>query len=115
EGDDAKAAPQKVLAVDPKDPEGYYTIGVSDWGKARKNALQSPADHNLTQKLEADGGTPKKICPQLAEQNGSLVDEALDHLHKAVDLRPSYEDAMAYINLAYRRQAELECGNDDAR
>jgi hypothetical protein len=22
---------------------------------------------------------------------------------------------MAYINLAYRRKAELECGNDDAR
>jgi tetratricopeptide (TPR) repeat protein len=43
------------------------------------------------------------------------VDEALDVLHKAIDLRPSYEDAMAYINLAYRRKAEIECGNDDAR
>jgi tetratricopeptide (TPR) repeat protein len=114
-GDDAKAWQQKVLAVDPKDPEAYYTIGVIDWGKARKNALQFLADHNLTEKQAADGGIPKKICPQLAEQNGSLVDEALDHLHKAVDLRPSYEDAMAYINLAYRRKAELECGNDDAR
>jgi tetratricopeptide (TPR) repeat protein len=43
------------------------------------------------------------------------VDEALEVLHKAVDLRPSYEDAMAYINLAYRRKAEIECGNADAR
>ena len=43
------------------------------------------------------------------------MDEALDSLHKAIDLRPSYENAMAYINLAYRRKAEIECGNDDAR
>jgi tetratricopeptide (TPR) repeat protein len=113
--DDAKAWQQKVLAVDPKDPEAYYTIGVIDWGRARKNALQFLTDHNLTEKQAADGGIPKKICPQLAEQNGPLVDEALDVLHKAIDLRPSYEDAMAYINLAYRRKAELECGNDDAR
>jgi tetratricopeptide (TPR) repeat protein len=113
--DDAKAWQQKVLAVDPKDPEAYYTIGVIDWGRARKNALQFLADHNLTEKQAADGGIPKKICPQLTEQNGPLVDEALDVLHKAIDLRPSYEDAMAYINLAYRRKAELECGNDDAR
>ena len=45
----------------------------------------------------------------------AVVDEALDVLHKAVDLRPSYEDAMAYINLTYRRKAEIECGNADAR
>ncbi len=114
-GDDAKQWQQKVLAADPKDPEAYYTIGVIDWGKARKNSLDFLAAHDLTEKQAADGGIPKKVCPQLAEQNAPLVDEALDQLHKAIDLRPSYEEAMAYINLAYRRKAEIECGNDDAR
>jgi tetratricopeptide (TPR) repeat protein len=113
--DDAKAWQQKVLAADPKDPEAYYTIGVIDWNKARKNSLDFLAANGMTEKQAADNGVPKKICPKLAELNGSLVDEALDSLHKAVDLRPSYEDAMAYINLAYRRKAEIECGNDDAR
>jgi tetratricopeptide (TPR) repeat protein len=113
--DDAKAWQQKVLAVDPKDPEAYYTIGVIDWNKARKNSLQVLADNGLTDKPDGNPGLPKKACEQLAAQNGPLVDEALDSLHKAIDLRPSYEDAMAYINLSYRRKAEIECGNADAR
>ena len=82
-----------MLAADPKDPEAYYTIGVIDWGKARKNALDFLGANGLTEKQAADGGIPKKICPKLAEQNSTLVDESLDSLHKAIDLRPSYEDA----------------------
>ena len=113
--DDAKAWQQKVLAADSKDPEAYYTIGVIDWNKARRNSLQVLADNGLTDKGDGNPGLPKKACDQLATQNGPLVDEALDVLHKAVDLRPSYEDAMAYINLTYRRKAEIECGNADAR
>lgn len=113
--DDAKAWQQKVLAVDSKDPEAYYTIGVIDWNKARKNSLDFLAANGLTEKQAADGAIPKKECPKLAALNGPLVEEALDSLHKAIELRPSYEDAMAYINLAYRRKAEIECGNDDAR
>jgi tetratricopeptide (TPR) repeat protein len=113
--DDAKAWQQKVLAADPKDPEAYYTIGVIDWNKARKNSLDFLAANGLTEKQAADGAIPKKECPKLAAMNGPLVDEAMDSLHKAIDLRPSYEDAMAYLNLAYRRKAEIECGNDDAR
>jgi tetratricopeptide (TPR) repeat protein len=113
--DDAKAWQQKVLAVDPKDPEAYYTIGVIDWNKARKNALDFFAANGLTEKQAADGAIPKKECPKLAAMNGPLVDEAMDSLRKAIDLRPSYEDAMAYLNLAYRRKAEIECGNDDSR
>ena len=113
--DDAKTWQQKVLAADPKDPEAYYTIGVIDWNKARKNSLQVLADNGLTDKPDGNPGLPKKACEQLAAENGPLVDEALDVLHKAIDLRPSYEDAMAYINLSYRRKAEIECGNADAR
>jgi tetratricopeptide (TPR) repeat protein len=113
--DDAKAWQQKVLAVDSKDPEAYYTIGVIDWNKARRNSLQVLADNGLTDKPDGNPGLPKKACEQLSQQNGPLVDEALDVLHKAIDIRPNYEEAMAYINLVYRRKAEIECGNADAR
>lgn len=113
--DDAKEWQQKVLAADPKDPEAYYTIGVIDWSKARKNSLETLSENGLTDKGDGNPGLPKKACQALAEKNGPLVDEALDVLHKAIDLRPSYEDAMAYINLAYRSKAEIECGDADAR
>ena len=34
---------------------------------------------------------------------------------KLRQLKENYDDAMAYINLLYRRKAENECGNEDAR
>jgi tetratricopeptide (TPR) repeat protein len=114
-GDDAKQWQEKVISVDPKDPEAYYTVGVIDWGKSRKNALDTLSAAGLTDKGDGNPGIPKAACLKLQQENTPLVDEALTMLHKAIDLRPSYEEAMAYINLAYRRKAEIECGNDAAR
>ena len=36
-------------------------------------------------------------------------------LQKALDLRPDYDDAMAYLNLMYREKADLECDDPAAR
>jgi hypothetical protein len=36
-------------------------------------------------------------------------------LQQAISINPTYEDAMQYMNLMYRRKANIECGNDDAR
>jgi hypothetical protein len=32
-------------------------------------------------------------------------------LNKALELRPQYDDAMAYMNLLYREKADTECDN----
>jgi hypothetical protein len=47
--------------------------------------------------------------------NTALTNEGLQFLNKAVDLNPTYDDAMQYIQLTYRRKADLECGNEPAR
>ena len=44
-----------------------------------------------------------------------MIQEGLDALNKAIQLKENYDDAMAYINLLYRRKADIECGNEDAR
>ena len=31
-----------------------------------------------------------------------------------MQLRPDYDDAMAYLNLMYRERADLECGDEAA-
>ena len=36
-------------------------------------------------------------------------------LQKAIDLRPDYDDAMAYFNLMWREKADIECGDEQAR
>jgi len=39
----------------------------------------------------------------------------MKYLNRAVEINPQYDDAMQYLNLDYRRKADLECGNDAAR
>jgi hypothetical protein len=35
-----------------------------------------------------------------------MIDEGVNNLKKAIELRPDYDDAMAYLNLLYRRKAD---------
>jgi tetratricopeptide (TPR) repeat protein len=111
--DQAKAYQRKVIEADPNDAEAYYTIGVIDWTVAYKNAIPVRQSFGLH-----DNGDPikdKKACAALAEKNTPLIQEGLDALNKATQLKANYDEAMAYINLLYRRKAETECGNEEAR
>jgi tetratricopeptide (TPR) repeat protein len=113
--DDAKAYERKVIAVDPNDAEAYYTIGVVDWMQAYKSAVAILAADGSTD----DGfGNPKKskgACQKIVDANTAPVAEGLNVLEKAVSINPNYEEAMTYLNLMYRRKADMECGNDAAR
>ena len=44
-----------------------------------------------------------------------MVEDGIQKLQKSLELRPDYDDAMAYLNLMYRERADLECDNPDAR
>lgn len=109
----AKEYQHKVLAVNPNDAAAQYTIGVIDWTQAYKNAI--PVRQSLGLHDNGDPIKDKKACADLAEKNGPLIQDGLDALNKATQLKSDYDDAMAYINLLYRRKADIECGDDDAR
>ena len=115
EFDKAKEWQKKVLEIDPNDADANYTIGVIDWGVSRKNSLKVLESTGSTDKGDGNPQLSKSDCAKLATLNGPMDDEALTYLNKAVEIRPSYDDAMAYLNLVYRRKAETECGNDTAR
>lgn len=106
--DDAKEWQKKVLAVDPKDPEAAYTIGVIDWTKAHENVLKALVPAGLNDDGEGNVKAPKKILQQIKEENDPLVAEGLSYLNQAVANRPNYDDAMAYLNLIYRRKADVD-------
>ncbi|WP_158752394.1 tetratricopeptide repeat protein [Acidobacterium sp. S8] len=115
EFDKAKEWQQKVLAVDPQDAEAAYTIGVIDWGIAHKNSVKILSEAGLQDDGNGNAKTPKKTCQTIVDQNSGIVNEGMQYLQKALDIRPTYDDAMAYMNLMYRQKASLECGNDQAR
>lgn len=111
--DQAKAWQNKVLAVDPNDPVANYTIGVIDWRQAYKNAIATR--NSLNMQDNGDMIKDKNACQMLAQENTPLVTEGIQSLQRAISLRPAYDDAMSYLSLMYRRKADLDCGDDDAR
>jgi tetratricopeptide (TPR) repeat protein len=113
--DDAKAWQLKDIAADPQDAEAYYTVGYIDWRQAYRNVVRDLGTENLTDNGEGNAKMSKKLCAQIQQENTPLVTEGLQYMQKAIDVRPSYDDAMSYMNLLNRRKADLECGNDAAR
>jgi tetratricopeptide (TPR) repeat protein len=113
--DEAKEYEKKVIAIDPKDAEAYYTVGVVNWMQAYKSALTILAADGLTDDGNGNAKKSKGACQKLQEANTALVTEGLEYLNKAVEINPNYDDAMSYLNLTYRRKADLECGDDNAR
>ena len=105
----------KVIQLDPNDSVANYAVGVIDWQQADKNATDLLKANKITDDRMGNAKIPPKLCAQLATQNGTLLDSALQYLNKAVDLNPNYDDAMQYLNLDWRDKADIECGNDAAR
>jgi len=109
--ENAKTWQKKVLAVDPKDPEAAYTIGVIDWTEAHQNLLSALAPAGVNDDGEGNPKAPKKIMDPLKDQNGPLIEEGLQYLTQAVANRANYDDAMVYLNLVYRSKADQDFGD----
>jgi tetratricopeptide (TPR) repeat protein len=112
--DEAKAWQKKVLAVDPKDPEAAYTVGAIDWTLAHENTLKQLVPAGLNDDGEGNVKAPKKIMEVIQQENAPLVEEGLQYLNQAVANRPNYDEAMVYLNLTYRRKADVDYGNPAA-
>ena len=112
----AKEYEKKVIEADPNDAEAYYTIGVIDWTKEHyQNTVPILAADGQTDDGQGNVKKSKAACAKLQAANTDLVNEAFQNLNKAIELNPTYDDAMAYLQLTYRSKANLECGDDAAR
>jgi tetratricopeptide (TPR) repeat protein len=107
----AKEWQMKVLAVDPKDADAAYTIGVIDWDIAHENLLKALQAAGFNDDGEGNVKVPKKIMEPVAQENAPLVEEGLKYLHMAIADRPNYDNAMSYLNLAYRKKADVDYGH----
>src|SRR6516165_6135418 len=111
--DKAKEYQKRRLAVEPNNPEPYYWIGVLDWSICYPRRMQLRKDMKINlpkdpAKPDVLPPLPEKVRAELAEKNGALNDEAIKSLQKAIELKPNYDDAMAYLSLMEREKADLE-------
>jgi tetratricopeptide (TPR) repeat protein len=107
---ESKTYHQKHIDLKPTDPEPYYWIGVIDWTLAFRGNAEMRTDYNkdhINKQIKEGDALPASVRTQFVGKYGQLVDEGIASLQKAIQLRPDYDDAMAYLNLLYRRKADM--------
>ena len=109
--DDARVYNIKATELDPNDPEPYYSVGVIDWSKTYQPRMEERAKLGLK---PTDQLKDKKVCAMLHAKNWDTVADGMTMLNKALEIRPDYDDAMAYLNLMYRERADIQCDDQAA-
>jgi len=107
--EESKSYHQKHIQQKPEDPEPYYWIGVIDWTLAFRANAEIRKDYNeknIRKQVKDTDPLPAAIRGEYLAKYGSLIDEGVADLQKAISIRPDYDDAMAYLNLLYRRKAD---------
>ena len=108
--EESKSYHQKHIELKPNDPEPYYWIGVIDWTLAFRGNGELRAAYNrehVNKQVRDDDPLPPAVRAEYVSKYGALVDEGVAYLQKSIQLRPDYDDAMAYLNLLYRRKADM--------
>ena len=108
--EESKSYHQKHIELKPNDPEPYYWIGVIDWTLAFRGNGELRAAYNrehVNKQVKDDDALPPAVRAEYVAKYGALVDEGVAYLQKAIQLKPDYDDAMAYLNLLYRRKADM--------
>src|SRR5438552_4407761 len=108
--EESKTYHQKHIDLKPNDPEPYYWVGVIDWTLAFRANNEVRAEYNknnIKKQVKDTEPLPSSVRADYTAKYGSMVDEGIAALKKAIELRPDYDDAMAYLNLMYRRKADM--------
>ena len=111
--DDSRQYYIKATEIDPNDPEPYYSVGVIDWTKTFQPRMEERAKLGLK---PTDPLPPKdkKVCAMVHAKNWDTVADGMTMLNKALQIRPDYDDAMAYLNLMYRERGDIQCDDPAA-
>lgn len=110
----AKSYQQQALSVNPNDSTIYYWVGVIDFTIAYRANMQLRQDYNQKAKKQIHplDPLPPALRDQYIQQEGQTVDEGISDLQKAIQIKPDYANAMAYLNLLLRQKADMETSSD---
>jgi tetratricopeptide (TPR) repeat protein len=114
--EESKVYHLKHIEIKPDDPEPHYWIGVIDWTLAFRTNAELRAAYNkehINKQVKDGDPLPPAVRADYVAKSGQLVDEGISELQKAITVRPDYDDAMAYLNLLYRRKADMVESSDE--
>lgn len=106
--EESKSFHQKHIQLRPNDPEPYYWVGVIDSTLSFRAVRELRARYNQDAQgdLHDADPLPPGVRQEYVREYGSMIEEGIESLKHAIELRPNYDDAMAYLNLMYRRKAD---------
>jgi tetratricopeptide (TPR) repeat protein len=114
--EESKKYHQRHIEMKPEDPEPYYWMGVIDWTLAFRGNAEMRMEYNknnIKKQVRDDEALPQAVRTAYVEKYGTLVDEGISDLQKAISVKPDYDDAMAYLNLLYRRKADMAASQEE--
>ena len=114
--EESKTYHQKHIELKPNDPEPYYWVGVIDWTLAFRANNELRADYNknnIKKQVKDTDPLPTSVRSDYTTKYGTMVDEGITDLQHAIQIRPDYDDAMAYLNLLFRRKADMVDSADE--
>lgn len=79
---------RRRLELEPQNPVGYYALAVMAWQFSYHSRIA-------------------------AERRPALLDEGLQAVQRALELRPDYFEALVYANLLYREKAKYASGDSE--
>ena len=96
----------RILSIAPDHKTAHYNLGVIAWMKFFPELMQARA--KLGMKPEDPGPlSDAGVRTDLRGRMGHIVEDGIKHLHRALEIDPAYDDAMAYLNLLYRERGDL--------
>src|ERR1035437_9434325 len=114
--EESKTYHMRHIALKPEDPDPYYWIGVIDWTLSYRSHLEMRGKYRIShpgKPLKDDEPMPPDVRADYTKENSQQVDEGIEKLRKAIELRPDYDDAMAYLNLLLRRKADAVVSREE--
>ena len=98
---------KKVVENDPKNKEGYYTLGVIAWTEF----VAPDREARIAANMKAEDPGPLKDVKkraELKERYWASLTAGIEQEKKALEVDPEYENAMSYMNLLVRYRADLQ-------
>jgi TonB family protein len=98
---------RRVLEVDEGDKTAHYSLGVIGWSKMYPDMMQARRQSGM--RPEDPGPISVPVARQdLRLKHERTLDEAIRHFERALAIDPTYDDAMAYLNLVLRIRADMQ-------
>jgi tetratricopeptide (TPR) repeat protein len=103
--DDALKWAERRADIESHDAEAQYSVGVFIWNRLfQRGGSGDKATYNPR-------AEPKQAPPPfgegdiVGEQRVQLAEQGIRYLQRALAIRPSYREAMTYLNLLYRQKS----------